>query len=372
MFGQALTLFTAFGVRVKVDLSWALIALLIAWTLAQGAFPQLYGGFPAITYWWMAVVAVAGLAASIILHELAHSVVAKAFGMPIRSITLFIFGGVAELEEEPATPQSEFLMAIAGPLMSVALSGAFALLSGAAAAAEPLSAVFAYLSLLNIVLAVFNMIPAFPMDGGRALRAAVWGFTGDFARATRAAAAAGQGFGWVLMGLGALFALSGQLIGGLWWVLIGAFVQGAARSSLLRLHARAAFAGRTVERFMTPDPDVVPADLGLRAFLDEHVYARHHDFFPVVADGRLVGAVGRSEIKAAPHERWDELTVGDIMVPVGADNAIAPDADAGEALARMQARGASRLLVVDGGRLVGVIALKDLLEVVALRMDLEP
>ena len=213
MFGHSLTLFTAFGIKVRVNIGWAFIAAFIAWSLAQGFFPQIYAGLSASTYWSMALLALLGLAVSIVLHELAHSLVGRAFGMPVHSITLFMFGGVAELEEEPETPRAELLMALAGPAMSIALAAVFAVLE---AAAEPgsaaLAGVFGYLAVINLVLAVFNLLPAFPMDGGRALRAILWSRSGDIGRATRIAGRAGTVFGTMLMLAGLLVILSGGFV----------------------------------------------------------------------------------------------------------------------------------------------------------------
>lgn len=372
MLGKSITLFTAFGIEVKVNLGWALIALFIAWSLAQGLFPQLYEGLPRSTYWAMAFVAVVGLAASIVLHELAHSLVGRAHGMPVRSITLFLFGGVAELEKEPPTPKAEFLMAIAGPAMSLVLAAVFAITSAAFQAVAPdLAAVLGYLALLNMVLAVFNLIPAFPMDGGRALRAALWAMRGDLTWATRTAAFAGAAFGIFLMVGGVALALSGAFAAGMWWVLIGAFIRGAARSSVVQMATERVLAGSPVRDFMTANLDVAPPDISLRTFVDEHLYRRHHDLFPVVEGGRTIGVIGRRELKAIPAERWDAATVREAMRPLAQAETIEAGDDAAQALARMQRDRVGRLLVLDGGALAGVIALKDFLEVIDLRMDVE-
>ena len=199
------TLFEIAGFAVKVDWSWAILAMLIAWSLAEGFFPSLYEGLPVAAYWWMGVAGVLGLFLSILLHELSHSVVARYYGLPIRGITLFIFGGVAELEEEPLSPRVEFRMAIAGPILSVVLGVTFyllGLLGEALGWSAPVVGVPRYLASLNLILAVFNLIPAFPLDGGRVLRAWLWHRWRDMRRATRAAANAGIAFSVVLMGIG--------------------------------------------------------------------------------------------------------------------------------------------------------------------------
>jgi Zn-dependent protease/CBS domain-containing protein len=371
MLGRSLTLFSLFGIEVKVNLGWALIATFIAWSLAQGVFPSFHEGLPASTYWAMAVVAVAGLASSIVLHELSHSLVARAFGMPVRAITLFLLGGVAEIEREPPSPKAELLMALAGPAMSVVLAGVFIVAASALGAVEGLTAVLSYLATLNLVLAVFNLIPAFPLDGGRALRAALWSWRGDIAWATRVAAATGGGFGLFLMGAGVVLALTGSLAAGLWWILIGAFVRGAARESVAQLTSERVLAGRPVSRFMTTEVDTADPDMTLRTFVDDHLYRHHHDLYPVIEGGRVVGVIGRREVKAVPGDQWEAARVRDAMRPLAEADAIDASADAAEALARMQRERLGRLVVLRDGALAGMIALKDFLDVIAMRMDLE-
>lgn len=372
MFGHSLTLFTAFGVKVKVNLGWALIATLIAWSLAQGFFPQVYAGLTEATYWSMAVVALIGLAASIILHELSHSLVARAFGMPVESITLFMFGGVAELEEEPDSPRAELVMALAGPAMSLALAGLFHVLAAAAApGSTALGGVLSYLAIINLVLAVFNLAPAFPMDGGRALRAILWARSGDIFAATRAAGRISGVIGLVLIGLGLAMIVSGGFVPGLWWILVGAFVQTAARGAVAHEASHALLTGHPVRRYMTAPADVVAPDLTLRELVDDHVYRFHHDVFPVVDGSSVLGIVGREQLKATPREDWETTRVGDVMLALNAAHVVTADADAADALDHMRKKGVGRLVVLDGDRLAGVLTLRDFLEVVDLRMDLE-
>jgi Zn-dependent protease/CBS domain-containing protein len=373
MLGRSLTLFEIFGIKVKVNLGWALIAAFIAWSLAQGVFPQLYEGLQPSAYRWMAVAAIFGLAASIVIHELAHSLVARAFGIPLEGITLFALGGVAEIEEEPPSPTAEFLMAIAGPATSVLLAVLLGVLDSAAGGPEArpaLSGVLNYLGLLNLVLAVFNMIPAFPLDGGRALRAIVWAVKKDYRAATRFAARLGSGFGVALMLAGVLLALAGNFGAGLWWILIGLFLRGAAEGADFQEEASAQLKGRSVRAVMTADPDVVSPDLTIARFVEDHVYPLHHDLFPVVRDGRPVGVIGLREIKSVPRSAWDSVTVGQAAKPLSDDVVIDASADAFAALERMQRGRQSRLLVVDQGRLAGMLSLKDLLELIAVRLQL--
>lgn len=368
------TLFEIAGFAVKVDWSWAILALLIAWSLAQGFFPSLYEGLPQAAYWWMGVMGVLGLFLSILLHELSHSVVARYYGLPIRGITLFIFGGVAELEEEPLSPRVEFRMAIAGPILSIVLGALFyllTLLGQALGWSEPVIGVARYLASLNIILAVFNLVPAFPLDGGRVLRAYLWHRWRDMRRATRVAANAGIGFSLLLMGIGVLSVATGELGTGIWWILIGLFLRNAAAGSYYDLRTRQAIKGRTVRDFMSGAPVAVSPRLSIRELAEDFVLRHHHEFFPVVEAGRILGAISLREIKDLPRAQWDTVRVGDVMVGATEATMIEARTDAMTALLAMQKRGASRLMVVDGGILVGILSLKDLLKRLSLQLDIE-
>ena len=374
MFGKGISLFTLAGFTVKVDLSWVFIALLVAWSLAQGYFPETYEGLQVSTYWWMGVVALIGLFMSIVLHELAHSVVARRFGLPIEGITLFIFGGVAQMEQEPAEPKAELYMAIAGPIASLVLAGLFLGLSSLITAfggPQPVYGIARYLGLLNGVLALFNLVPAFPLDGGRVLRALLWWRTGDFRRATLWAVRAGDAFGIALMVLGVLALLGGGLIMGLWWFLLGMFLRGAAMGSQQQVLLRHVLEGEPIRRHMNDKPISVDPATSLQALVDDYVYRYHHPMFPVVQDGRLMGYVSTEEAKTVARENWDRATVADVMITVSETNAIDAGADSMDALRVMQKHNRSRLLVTEHGDLVGVVALKDLMKMFAIKLDLE-
>jgi Zn-dependent protease len=375
MFGRNMLLFEILGFKVQVNLTWVFVALLIALSLAVGFFPQVYEGLPPSVYWWMAVAAVIGLFFSIVLHELAHSVVARRFGMQMRGITLFFFGGMAEMEQEPPSPKAEFYMAVAGPIVSVVLAALFYALGAAAAglgASDALVGVLTYLGLLNVVLAIFNMVPAFPLDGGRALRAGLWWWKGNQRQATRWAAAIGSGFGFAMMALGILNAFSGNFVGGIWWFLIGMFVRAAAAASYRQLELRRMLEGEPVRRFMTEAPVTVPVHTTVRDLVDRYIYAYPYDVFPVTDGDRLLGAIGPEQVKTVPHDRWGLVQASAILTPLSPDCTIDIDEDAVKALSRMQRAGSSWLMVTyPDGRLAGILSLKDILKLLALRMDLE-
>lgn len=373
MFGRNVTLFEIFGFKVQINLTWAFLAFLVAWSLAQGYFPAAHEGLTTLAYWWMALIAVIGLLFSIVAHELAHSLVARRFGVTMRGITLFLFGGVAEMEEDLPTPGSEALVAIAGPITSVVLGAFFLGMAALVQSATGSIAAFLvlnYLAVLNLVLAVFNSIPAFPLDGGRVLRAIAWWWTGDAGRATRIAAAVGSGFGFLLIALGLIAALSGNLFG-LWWVLLGLFINAAASSATYQLQTRQILRGAPISRFMTRDPVAVQPSVTVQDLVDNYFYRYYHDLFPVVEGARLVGSVGLREIKKLPREEWGQVPVREIAQACTQENCVPADTDAFQALELMQRTGNTRLMVTENSRLVGVVALRDLLRLLSLKRDLE-
>jgi Zn-dependent protease/CBS domain-containing protein len=375
MFTRRFDLFTLFGIPIRIDLSWFVIAALVSWSLAGTVFPDALPGLEPGTYWMMGLAAALGLFASIVIHELAHAVVAQRQGLPIRGITLFIFGGVAEMESEPPSPKAEFLVAIAGPLASLALG--IMLIGGTAAALTfswpaPLTEVVKWLGLINVILIVFNMIPAFPLDGGRVLRSALWSWKDNLRWATRVTSQIGSGFGVLLIGFGLWSALfQGDLIGGLWMVLIGMFLRNAAQLGYRQLVLRRVLEGEPVSRFMQTNPVTVPRSISVAELVESYIYRHHFKLFPVVDGERLVGCVTTRQVKELPREEWDRQTVGALCHQCSPENTVAPDSDAMEALARMSGSGSSRLMVVEGGRLVGIIALKDLLRFLSLKIELE-
>jgi Zn-dependent protease len=374
MFFYRARLFSLFGFDVYVDASWFLLAVLIAWSLAVGVFPGIVPGLTSGAYWSMAVVATVGLLFSIVFHEMSHAAVAQRFGMPIRGITLFIFGGVAEMQSEPTSALSEFLMALAGPVASAVLGLLFFFLFGFVASLQGLAAVAGvlwYLSYLNWTLAVFNLVPAFPLDGGRMLRAALWGWRKDLIWATSIAAGAGNIFGILLIALGLIGVLRGDFIGGIWLSLIGLFLRGAASATYEQTLARQILAGHLVSRFMNRRPIAVSPELSVRQLVENYVYRHHHKVLPVVRDSRLLGCVTTAQVSEVGEDQWDRRTVAEIMEPCSEDNTISPETDTLEAMTKMQRTGRSPLLVVDRGHLVGILSLRDLLEFLTLKLQFE-
>ncbi|HYL22745.1 MAG TPA: site-2 protease family protein [Gemmatimonadales bacterium] len=373
MFGRPVELFRLFGIPVRLDASWFIVAVLVLWSLATGAFPYLHPGFAAGAYWAMAAGGTLGLFGSIVIHESFHAMVARRQHIPMRGITLFVFGGVAEMGGEPASARAELLMAAAGPIASLGIALFGFGLSDLTRNVWPVSVVVVieYVALLNVVLAGFNLLPAFPLDGGRIFRAALWSWKGDLSWATRIASRAGTGFSIALMVAGAMAVLLGNLVSGMWWILLGLFLKRASAASYQQVLLRQALAGEPVRRFMTPNPVSVPAGRSVAELVDSYIYKYHHKLFPVVDDGRLLGCVTTRDLKRVPREQWRERTVGAVAEACGPDNTIRPDADALQAIAVMRRTGESRLMVVDDGRLLGVVTLKDLLEFFALKLEVE-
>jgi Zn-dependent protease/predicted transcriptional regulator len=374
MFGKRITLFRLLGFDIQIDLSWLFIALLITWTLARDYFPYKFHDLTKVSYWVMGVGGALGLFLSIVLHELGHSIVARKYGIPIKSITLFIFGGVAEMEGEPDTPSSEFRMAVAGPIISILIAAiCYPLYLSGRRLGWPvqLTGVLFYLSWINGLLAVFNLVPAFPLDGGRLLRSILWGRKHNLRQATSTAASIGAAFGMGLIFLGILSVFQGNLVAGIWWFLIGMFLRGASRMSYQQVEIRKALEGEPIRRFMQTEAIVVPPSISVEDLVHDYIYKYHHEMFPVQRDSQLLGCVTIKQVKGIPREEWRQHSVQELMTPRSSENTISPEADAVHVLSLMTRSGNSRLMVMDRDRLVGVVTLKDLLRFLSLKLDLE-
>ena len=374
MFGKRLRLFKLLGFEVRIDWSWIIIAVLIAWSLSTGLFPFHYKNLSTQTYWLMGIAGAAGLFLSIIAHEFCHSLVARKYGLPMKGITLFIFGGVAEMSDEPPSAGTEFLIAVVGPLSSLAIAAVFWGIYRMGIAADwpqAVNGVVAYLSMINALLAVFNLIPAFPLDGGRILRSILWGWKGNLRWATRISSSIGVGFSILLILLGFIRILGGNFIGGMWLGLIGLFIHGAAKMSYQQLITRKALEGEPLKRFMQTDPVTVPDSLTVEKLVEDYIYRYHFKLFPVVDSNKLRGCITTKKVKEIPRDQWGKKTVGEVADPCSAENTIDPESDAVKALSAMRRNNASRLMVVKNDQLVGIIALKDMLEFLSLKVELD-
>ncbi len=374
MFGKGVALFKLFGFEVRVDFSWAILAVLITWTLAQGLFPHYYPGFNSAFYWLMGAAGAVGLFISIVFHEFCHSIVARRYGLPMEGITLFIFGGVAHMSDEPPSPKVEFLMAVAGPLSSILLGG---MLLGCTSIGSvlrlgaPVLGVMKYLSYLNFALAGFNLLPAFPLDGGRVLRSLLWAWKNDIRWATRIASKLGTAFGVLLVVFGVLNVLTGSIIGGIWYFLIGLFLRNASLMSYQQLIVRRALEGEPVWKFMVSKPVTVSPYITIQDLVDNYIYRHHYKMFPVLDNGRLLGCVTLNQVKDIPAGERAHRTVMELARSCSPENTIHPDEDVIKAFSVMKKNNASRLMVTRGDRLVGIIALKDIMKMLSIKMDLD-
>jgi len=375
VFGKRIELFRLFGIPLRIDLSWFIVALLVTWSLAENFFPSVAVGLAPGTYWAMGAFGALGLFASVVLHELAHALVARRYGLSIRGITLFIFGGVAELETEPPSAKAEFMVAIAGPIASVLIAATCVLLIGVPwgfSGASVAVAVLTYLAFINRMLVFFNMIPAFPLDGGRVFRSALWQWKGDLPWATSITSRIGSGFGIALIVFGGLLIVLGQSgVGGMWYILIGMFLRSAARRSYKQLLMRGALEGEPVSRFVRTELVAVPRSLSVAELVERYFNRYPVQFLPVVDGPRLVGCVSTTQIQELSPEEWGEHTAGAIAVPCSPESIVTPDADAMGALTRMSRSKSSHLMVVDEDRLIGVVAAQDLLQFLSSRAKLQ-
>lgn len=364
------------GIDIRLHYTWVIIAALITFSLGAH-FQAINRGWSETTVWVSAVITGLLFFVGLVAHELSHAMVAKARGLGIHKITLFLLGGVAQIENEAATAGTEFWMAIAGPAMSVAF-GAVCL--GLAVAAgwqwghqpvTPTAAILLWLGYINLVLAVFNLIPGFPMDGGRVLRAIIWRITGNGLKATRIAARVGQLFGWLFIGYGLWEFFTGVGLGSLWIALIGWFLVQASSSQLASSMAQAALRGMTVRQMMSADCATIGRNLDLQSFVDSYLMGSNFRCYIVTDGGQPLGIVTPNEIRRVPRGQWPVKTVADVMVPMDKLHTITPETPALDALSEMSTDEVNQLPVIEGGKLVGVVSRSNVLQMVQQRNELK-
>lgn len=351
------------GFEVDLDTSFFIILFLVMWSFTEGVFPSQVPGLGRAVYLLMGSAGALLFFVSLLAHELSHAVVARRKGIPVDGITLFLFGGVARTRAEAGSPGDEFWIAFVGPLMSVAIGAA---MLGAAVACVQLGvhpgvvAVLQYIGLLNIVLAVFNMLPGFPLDGGRVLRAAVWKVTGSLTRATRVASFAGQGVGYLLIAVAVWQVIGGNVMGGVWLGFIGWFLRNAAVSSLKQHELSAVLDEITARQILTPVPETVSPDITLEDLTDRHFMRRRFRAFPVVENDAPVGLISVHQVRDIPRTQWALRTARDTMTPLGDAIVVRPEDPLTAVLDKVRDSPAHRVLVVGNGRLEGIITASDL------------
>ena len=355
MGGQSWQFGRVFGIPLRVHVSWFLVFALVVWSLSRHYFPAVLINRFAWQYWSLGVVAALLLFASVLVHELGHCLVALRYRVPIAQITLFIFGGMAQIKREAPTPKAEFLIAIAGPIVSVMLGLGFWVLAALPDAPPALVALSEHLRNINLMLAIFNLVPGYPLDGGRVLRAGLWAWSKNFHKATRYSARVGQGFAAFLMLFGVYDVIAGLEIGGVWFLLIGAFLYTAAHSTHRQVSFQESLIGLRVGDVMTTDVVALEAGLTLDGAVDNYFLRFGYGGFPVMDGGRLVGMLSLKELKAIPRERWSALTVGEVMVPHGYQAEVHPDEPIAAAMEQMFHDDHSRLVVMDGDKVLGLV-----------------
>ncbi|MDA8387280.1 MAG: site-2 protease family protein [Nitrospiraceae bacterium] len=348
-------LFRIAGIQIQIDFSWFIIFFLLLWSLSAGYFPHAFPRESEWVYWGAGLAATILFFVSVLIHELAHSLVAQHHGLSIPSITLFVFGGVSQLSEEAKDPASELKIAIAGPLSSIALAGIFYGLKLLASGSPHriIGAVLGYLALINGALAVFNLIPGFPLDGGRVLRAYYWKKKGSFSKATRLASDIGKAVAVLLIIFGGLEVLAGGLISGLWLVFIGIFLRSVAQSGYQDVILRGLLNSTRVSDIMVLDVIKVPPGLSLDRLARDYFLHYGYKGFPVFDDETPIGLVSLADIRGIPEGVLPARTVREVMTPLNDQIVISPDIPLSQALPRMRQDG--RLLVMAGGRFLGLI-----------------
>lgn len=373
MFSNAINITKIFGFNIRIHPSWLIIATLIVWSLSTSYFPNELSQSTQLMNIGLATIAMLGMFVCLVLHELSHALVANFFDLKIGGITLFIFGGVAELEQEPQNAKSEFYIAIAGPIMSLALSGLFVLIAGAfeqAGASQEVIVLLKYLSLINLVLAVFNLIPAFPLDGGRVLRALIWRVTGDLVKATRISSRIGTFLGFTLVLLGILSLFQSQIIAGIWQILIGSFVISASKSSYSNLIMKKALKGQSIRSLMTSSLWTADASDTVLSLVENIMLKHNVSYIPILENSKLLGYVDAAMIQTLDRENWPDTKLIDIYIACNENNTAGPETETSEIFEKMVRTGNRKMLIANGTHLLGVIALADLVSYLAIRQGI--
>jgi Zn-dependent protease len=371
MIRQDIPLGRVLGIPIGLDYSWFLIFGLLTWMLAGSYYPSEFPGWPTLLYWLTGAVTSLMLFASVLLHELGHSVVALRYRIPVRSITLFIFGGVAQIGAEPPSAVAELFIAVAGPLVSLALAVFFYAVQPVVSGLEPLWGVVKYLAYINLALVLFNLIPGYPLDGGRVFRAITWAATGSMRRATIIAANVGRFFALLFIAVGVWQIFTGNFGGGLWVAFIGWFLDSAATAQLRYVQSRGLLRGHKVAQAMSDRCAAVPGSLTLQQLVDEHILGGSQRCFLVTRGEDVVGLMTLHRIKEVPRPEWPTTSAAEAMIPLERLKRIDADAEVWAALQEMDRDGVNQLPVTRDHRVIGMLSREDVIGFLRTLRELE-
>ena len=360
------------GISIGLDYSWFVIFALLTWMLAGSYYPEEFKNWSPLLYWFMGATTAIMLFASVLLHELGHSVIALWYKVPVRSITLFLFGGVAQIEAEPPSAIAEFFIAVAGPLVSLILAILFHTLQLLAGGVEPILGLAKYLAYINLALVLFNLIPGYPLDGGRVLRAIVWAITGDIRRSTLIAASAGRFFAFMLIFAGVWQMFGGNLGGGLWIAFIGWFLDNAASVQIQQVLFRRLLTGHPVSQAMSTQYAIIPEDLRIQKLVDEQIIATGQRSFLVNRDDKTVGLITLHRIKEVPRGEWANTRAAQIMLPMEQLKCVDPDTELWAALELMDRNGFNQMPVVKAQHVVGMLSREDVITFLRTLLEFGP
>jgi Zn-dependent protease len=359
------------GIDIDINVSWIIILILLTVSLATGWFPRLYPGWSTATYWLIAFLSSLLLFVSVLVHELAHSLVARRRGLPVKNITLFIFGGVSNIEREPKSPGIEFQIAFVGPLTSLVIGViCFLLQVPLRGSNSPLEGILFYLAVTNLLLGIFNLIPGFPLDGGRVLRSIVWRLTGNLRQATRVATLTGQVIAYLFILLGIWIFFVGDILDGIWFGFIGWFLLSAAQSANAQGMLTSVLDGVRVGEVMNPKPAILPDNISLQQLVDAYFLPGSLRCALVMKDDHLVGLITLSDIRHIPREQWGQVPVSTAMIPLSRLHVATPQQSLNEVLPLMAGRDVNQLPVVDNGTLVGILSRDAIVHYLEVRRSL--
>lgn len=360
------------GIPVRIHYTMWFVFILIVWSLAYGYMPSQYPGLGVMTYWAIGIASALILFVSVLVHELSHSYIAKKNGLPIGRITLFFFGGVSEMTEEPQDPGLEVRMAAGGPLMSFLIAGVLGglwYLGGLAKAPVAVTATLGYGALINAVLGVFNLLPAFPLDGGRVFRGSIWKRSKNLIGATRTATRVSEGISLLMMVGGFVSIIFGDFVNGMWIIFLGWFIRSGAETSLRQTLVGEALAGVTVGDIMTRDVLTVPGNIMVQQLVSEYFLIHRHGGYPVVEGKQVLGIVTMQCVRSVPKEKRETVTVKEAMIPCEKAVTVKPSVSALDALNTMARQNVGRLLVLDGPQLLGIVTRDDLMRTIRTRQE---